>query len=96
MNIDNEVIEFIKVQILYNPNVIESDVYEIAHVAEEHLPMYSLMVKWMETVDVVEKENIYEDMLYLKNEYITILDKKILLFPRKIKVSDSNNPIDAA
>ena len=64
MNIDVEVINFIKGQILCNPNVEAGEVWRISRLAEKDVTTYSLMVKWMEATDPVERDNIYQDLIY--------------------------------
>lgn len=92
MTIDVDTIQYIRDELLSNPNILASDVYEIAHISEEYFPMYTLMVKWMEEVDSVEREMLYEDMIYLRNKYLENLNNNIISFPRR-KI---NNPPDKA
>ncbi len=68
--IDLDILIFIRDQLLANPNVIASDVYNIIMLGEKDAIIYSLLNKWMEEMDVVEREAIYLDMLARKNSLL--------------------------
>lgn len=72
------ILYYIRDEMLSNPDIIASDVYDITNIAEKDAVMYVLLSKWMEQVDVLEKNKLFQDMLYRRKQ----LDN-IIPFPKR-------------
>ncbi len=76
---DIEIIYLIRDELLTDSRVQADDIWSIAKIAEEDNILYNLMNSWMEQTDSTERDYLYHDMLYRRDQLLA----KIIPFKRK-------------